>query len=175
MASFFQAFKKNLSMKKQLIAFALFGFFALVTTAAQAQALGSNYKTAAGIKFYPGAISVKHFTSKDVALEGLASFWNYGFRFTGLYEYHGDFKNAAGLKWYVGPGAHVGFWNSDWKDRYPGRASGIMIGVDGVLGIDYKIKDAPINLSLDVQPSFNIVGYTYFDVWGGLGIRYTFK
>lgn len=69
-------------MKKQFIVFALIGFFALVTTAAQAQALGSNYKTAAGVKFYPGALSVKHFTSKDVALEGLASFWNYGFRFT---------------------------------------------------------------------------------------------
>jgi hypothetical protein len=107
-------------------------------------------------------------------LEGLASFWNYGFRFTGLYEIHGDINGAPGLKWYVGPGAHVGFWDNDWKWRYPDREDGVSIGIDGVLGLDYKIKGAPINVSIDWQPYFDIVGYTHFGSWGGLGIRYTF-
>src|SRR5215213_4436515 len=155
-------------MKKALIAaLALI----LMSTQANSQSMGQSYRTALGVKFWPGAISVKHFVRDNRALEGLGYFWNYGFRFTGLYEIHGDINGAPGLKWYVGPGAHIGFWNNDWKRRYPSREDGVAIGVDGVLGLDYKIKGAPINLSIDWQPSFNIVGYTYFSSWGGLGIR----
>jgi hypothetical protein len=67
-------------------------------------------------------------------------------------------------------------WNNRWKDAYPTRESGVAIGVDGVLGLDYKINGAPINLSLDWQPSFTFSGYSYFEGgWGGLGIRYTIK
>ncbi len=48
--------------------------------------------------------------------------------------------------------------------------------MDGVLGLDYKIKGAPINVSIDWQPSINFVGYGRFESgWGGLGIRYTLK
>lgn len=136
---------------------------------------GSSYQTAIGVKFYPGAITLKHFTSKSIALEGLGYFFNYGFRLTGLYEIHGEIPGAAGLRWYAGPGAHIGAWNDKWKDVFPGRADGIAIGIDGVLGLDYKVNDIPLNLSLDWQPSFNIVGYNYFEGgWGGLAIRYTF-
>ena len=67
-----------------------------------AQSMGSSYQTAVGIKFWPGAISVKHFISDNNALEGLANFWDRGFRLTGLYEIHGDINDVEGLKWYVG-------------------------------------------------------------------------
>jgi hypothetical protein len=148
----------------------------LFSFAANAQPNGSSYQTAVGVKFYPGAITLKHFTKSNTALEGLAYFWNYGFRFTGLYEIHGEIEGAEGLRWYVGPGAHIGFWNNDWKDRYPGRDHGVAIGIDGVVGLDYKISGAPLNFSLDWQPSFNFVGYSYFEGgWGGFAIRYTFK
>jgi hypothetical protein len=129
----------------------------------------SSYTTAVGVKFYPGAISVKHFVGDNKAVEGLAYFWNRGFRVTGLYEIHFDINDVAGLKWYIGPGAHVGFYGS----KYGGGTS---IGVDGVLGLDYKIQGAPINLSLDWQPSFefaNNYGNGFTGGWGGFGIRYT--
>lgn len=146
-----------------------------VMAGANAQSMGSDYQTALGVKIYPGAISLKSFTQDNVALEGLAYFWDNGFRFTGLYEIHGDITGVDGLKWYVGPGAHVGFYNDHWKKEYPGRDGGVAIGVDGVLGLDYKISGAPINVSLDWQPSFNIIGHSYFEGgWGGLGVRYTF-
>jgi len=160
-------------MKKLIIA--VFLFTALtISQYSFGQAMGSDYRTALGVKFYPGAITIKHFTQPDRALEGIASFYNYGFRFTGLYEIHGDIDGAPGLKWYVGPGAHIGAFNDDWDHKYPERNGGFQIGIDGVLGLDYKISGAPINLSLDIQPFFNIASYAYFDVWGGLGIRYTF-
>lgn len=140
-----------------------------------AQSMGHDYTTAIGVKIYPGALSVKHFVRNNRAIEGLGYFYNYGFRLTGLYEIHGDINGAPGLKWYVGPGAHIGAWNDKWKKDYPGREDGLQLGIDGVLGLDYKFNGAPINLSFDWQPSFNFVGYNYFEGgWGGLGIRYTF-
>ncbi|MBC7849959.1 MAG: hypothetical protein H7Y31_09485 [Chitinophagaceae bacterium] len=148
----------------------------ICTVSANAQPEGSSYKTAIGVKFYPGAITLKHFTRTNRALEGLAYFWEDGFRFTGLYEIHGDINGAPGLKWYVGPGAHIGFWSDKWKDRWPDRDNKVALGIDGVLGLDYKIKGAPLNLSIDWQPSFNLIGYSYFESgWGGFAIRYTFK
>jgi hypothetical protein len=138
------------------------------------QNLGSDYKTALGVKVYPGAVSVKHFLNKN-AVEGLGYFSSDGFRLTGLYEVHGNIAGADGLKWYIGGGGHVGVWSDAWKNKYPNRESGAAIGVDGILGLDYKIKGAPLNLSFDWQPSFNLIGYNYFEGgWGGLAIRYTF-
>jgi hypothetical protein len=152
------------------------GFVCITATvSAQKMALGSGYKTAIGVKYYPGSITVKSFTKSNVALEGLVSFWEDGMRFTGLYEIYGDINGAEGLKWYLGPGAHLGFWNDNWKNKYPERDAGVMFGIDGVIGLDYKIKGAPIDVSLDWQPSFNFVGYNYFEGgWGGIGIRYAF-
>ena len=137
--------------------------------------MGDSYQTAVGVKFWPGAISVKHFIQDNAALEGLASFWDHGFRFTGLYELHGDISGAPGLKWYVGPGAHIGWYNGGWyHGDYYYRDGGLSLGIDGVLGLDYKINGAPIALSLDIQPYLELINHTYVDVWGGLGVRYTF-
>jgi hypothetical protein len=134
-----------------------------------------SYTTALGVKFYPGAITLKHFVSDKNALEGILSFWDRGFRITGLYEIHGNISGAPGLKWYIGPGAHIGVYNNKYyKDGYE---SGGAFGIDGVLGLDYKFRDAPINLSLDWQPSFEF-GDKYESGfsgnWGGFAIRYTF-
>jgi hypothetical protein len=159
-------------MKKiLLVSIVLFGAFSLK---AQQMNTGSDYKTALGVKVYPGAISLKHFVSKN-AIEALGYIYSDGFRLTGLYEVHDNISGVEGLKWYVGGGAHLGIWSDAWKNKYPYREGGLAIGVDGVLGLDYKIKGAPLNLSFDWQPSFNLIGYNYFEGgWGGLAIRYTF-
>jgi len=136
---------------------------------------GSDYKTALGVKVYPGALTVKHFFKPNTAIEGLGYFSSDGFRITGLYEKHFDIDGIDGLKWYVGGGGHMGVWSDSWKTKYPAREGGMAIGIDGVIGLDYKIKGIPLNLSFDWQPSFNIIGYNYFEGgWGGLGVRYTF-
>jgi hypothetical protein len=136
---------------------------------------GTDYKTALGVKVYPGAVSVKHFIQPNVALEGLGYISSDGFRLTGLYELHYNLGDVEGLKWYIGGGGHMGIWSDSWKTKYPTREAGLAIGIDGVIGVDYKIKGAPLNLSFDWQPSFNIIGYNYFEGgWGGLGVRYTF-
>jgi hypothetical protein len=143
-----------------------------------AQSMGRTYKTALGVKFSPGAVSLKHFTRANpkMALEGLGYFWDYGTRLTALLEFHQPISGAPGLQWYVGPGAHLGFWNTRWKDRYR-RDGGTYFGVDGVLGLDYKFNKAPINASVDWQPSFSFgdgEGYGFLGNWGGISLRYTF-
>lgn len=144
----------------------------VVTISLQAQSKSANsstYRTALGVKVWDGGgISFKHFLHDRGALELIGYFWNRGSRITGLYEIHGPISGASGLQWYIGPGAHIGFYN----DRY---GNGSFIGLDGVLGLDYKFKGAPINISLDWQPSFEFGDNRGFvGSWGGLGVRYTF-
>ena len=152
---------KYLKIKLSLLAL-LFVF------ASNAQNNSSSYKTAVGVKFYPGALTVKHFVKETAALEGILYFSNKGFRFTGLYELHYDLLQVEGLKWYIGPGAHIGFYNDKYYD------GNTFIGIDGILGIDYKIKGAPLNLSLDWNPSFEFGESAGFNSYGGLAVRFAF-
>ncbi len=141
--------------------------FILVSTLSFAQE-GNGYTTALGVKFYPGAISLKHFVAPKNAIEGLAYVYDEGFRFTGLFEVHGDIPNAKGLMWYAGPGLHVG----SYKTKFGGGGS---FGVDGVIGLDLKISGAPLNFSLDWQPSVEFASNSrkgFAAGWGGLAIRY---
>ena len=99
--------------------------------AASAQSMGSSYGTALGIKAWGdgGGISIKSFIGGNQALEGIGYFWDRGSRVVGLYEFHSDFSGDPGLKWYVGPGAHIGFYNNNFYDnRYPdGNGSGSFV------------------------------------------------
>ena len=154
-------------------------FVLFFTVAMQAQSRSTNsstYKTALGVKVWDGGgISLKHFFDKNAG-ELIGYFYRHGFRLTGLYEIHGDFADARGLKWYIGPGAHIGFYDGGYYHRgyyYPDNHA--QVGVDGVLGLDYKFRGAPINMSLDWQPAFEFGdGGGFYGSWGGLGIRYTF-
>ena len=148
-------------------------------TAAMAQNETSSYTTALGVKLWGdgGGITFKQFVASNRAVEGIGYFWRGGARITGLYEFHFDFDGAPGLKWYAGPGAHVGFYNGNYHYyNYPdGNGPGSYFGIDGVLGLDYKFTGAPINLSLDWQPSFEFGAYRgFYSGLGGLAIRYTF-
>jgi len=158
-------------MRKLIILSVIVLFLTTMSASAQTQYNTSqSYTTALGLKYYPGAISLKHFINSNTALEGLLYFWSPGLRITGLYEIHGDIEAVEGLKWYIGPGAHIGFYNHD----YGGGAS---FGLDGVLGLDYKFEGAPINVSLDWQPSVefgNNYNSGFTGNWGGIGIRYAF-
>lgn len=132
---------------------------------------GADYTTALGVKLWDGAgISLKHFGADNRAIEAIGYFYRRGVRITGLYEIHFDLEGAPGLKWYIGPGAHVGFYNNKYYDE-----NKVVLGIDGVLGLDYKINNAPLNISLDWQPSYEFAdGFGFRGNWGGLGVRYTF-
>ncbi len=144
--------------------------FFVISVVALAQA---QYKQAIGIKF-PGGFSAtyKNFITNKNAIELQATFWTKGVRFAGLYEFNFAIEGAEGLNWYVGPGVHFGVWNTENKIAYNTSSD---LGIDGILGLDYKLKNTPINISIDWQPSISILGNTGLSPsLGGLAIRYTF-
>jgi len=157
----------------------IFLFLGVAFNDLSAQEVTSEYKTSFGIKSLPGGLSYKHFIKEDHALEGLFYFDRQNTRVTGLYEFHYPIYNVLeGLKWYIGGGAHISKWTNIYKSRNPTRTNNnqLGIGLDGVIGVDYKVDALPINISFDWQPSLNILGYTYYEglTWGGVAIRYTF-
>lgn len=154
------------SMKNLLLL--SFVLICLLPNNAKSQSLSETYDFAIGVKMYPGAITLKKSIGDDKYLEGIAAFWKRGVRTTVLYEVQAPLFDVDGLNWYYGGGAHAGFYNSKY---YEGTT---LLGIDGVLGIDFKIKGAPINLSIDWQPSFEFGNGSGFEGWGGLGVRIAF-
>jgi len=143
-------------------------FAVLLSISASAQ----NYKTSLGLRAgVPYGLSLKHFMSRSVAVEGiLASRWQ-GFVATALLEKDAPTGSYPNLHWFWGVGAHIGFWDSN---PYV-NTTGSVVGIDGILGLEYTFDEIPLNLSLDLLPSVNIFGSTG---WGGingaLSIRYVF-
>jgi hypothetical protein len=148
-------------------------FAAVFSFGTTAQSLGTSYKTALGVKVFDGAgITLKSFVTNNNALEFIGFFNRHSSRITGLYEIHGNISGAPGLRWYVGPGAHISFYGNNNRNRFDNYAAA---GLDGVLGLDLKINKAPLNFSIDWQPSFEFGEYRAFlGNQGGLAIRYTF-
>ena len=151
----------------------------LITTACYSQEStittgAPQYQSAIGAKISGGvAVTYKQFVANTKALEAEAMFFSEGIRLVGLYEFHFyNIPGVDGLSWYVGPGAHVGFYRP--RDKSFNTAADI--GIDGVIGLDYKIKNIPINLSLDWQPSISLVGNAgLMPQFGGLAIRYVLQ
>jgi hypothetical protein len=120
-------------------------------------------------------VTIRHFINEDDALEGiLASRWQ-GFIITGLYEKEKWMGKYPGLNWFWGGGAHIGFWGQGENPYLTSANGGSVIGIDGVVGIEYTFDDFPVNLGVDLLPSINLIGVTG---WGGingaLSIRYVF-
>jgi hypothetical protein len=135
-----------------------------------------DYNTGIGLRGgFSNGLTIKHFISSKSALEGIfASRWR-GLEITGLYEVHNRAFNSEQLKWFIGFGGHVGFWNGDYaKWGTPGIAYTV-IGVDGILGIEYSFREFPVNIGVDWKPAFNFVGYTGFWADGGaVSLRFIF-
>lgn len=149
------------------------GLFLTLSASAQ------DYKTALGFRGGLGyGLTIKHFTSETVALEGIfATRWN-GFYFVGLWEKQASIKDVDGLSWFYGVGGHLGSWNGENNSWFgdPNQGQTVVIGVDGILGLEYTIPNAPINFQLDYKPAFNFVGYQGF--WGdtfALSVRFAIK
>ncbi len=142
--------------------------FAILTITMLSLSIASaqDYKWAVGARFggEMGGATVKYNLDGVNALEGmLASPWNDGFVGTVLYERHIPVI-AEGFHFYYGGGGHIGEWHHKFS-----------IGVDGIIGLEYRIINAPLALSLDYKPVFNIAEKPKFymaDI--ALGVKVTF-
>jgi len=155
-------------MKKILVIL----LFTLASTGIYAQ----SYDNAVGVRggLYSG-FTYKHFLTDTQAVEAiLHSRWN-GWAAVGLLEYHTDIPDVDGLYWFYGYGAHVGFYDDYYTGWYDDGSTYAVVGIDGIVGIEYQIPQAPITVGLDWKPYFNLIGYTHFFGDGGaLSVRFTF-
>ncbi len=139
-------------------------------------AAAQDYNTGVGLRGgLSQGLTIKHFLGEKAAVEGLLSTRWAGFDITGLYEIHNQAFEVDHLRWYYGGGAHIGFWNGDNVSWGTAGESYTVIGIDGILGIEYSFSEAPINIGLDWKPAINLVGYNSF--WGdggAISIRYIF-
>lgn len=158
-------------MMKKLL-FTLIAATALLVSTTDVKAQG--YKNAIGGRFGDAnGISFKTGLNNSAMLELIANFRSNKsvdyFRITGLYEVYNPINGAEGLNWYYGGGATIG------SVKAKGYDGDIYLGANGVIGLDYKFRGAPINLSLDWVPTLQLTPNTDFysgDV--GLGVRFTF-
>jgi hypothetical protein len=156
-------------MKKKIIILTV--FFAI-----SIGSLAQTYRTSAGVRgAFVSGISVKHFIDDHAALEGILSAGVWGGGLTGLYELHAPAFDVKHLYWYYGGGGHLATWNSDFPGVDYKEGSHMVIGLDGILGLEYEIEEIPITISADWKPTFNLTGYPGFWGYGGaISIRYTF-
>jgi len=134
-----------------------------------ARAIGGRFGVANGITY-------KHFLNDSHAIDGIVNFQGNRsftiFKVLGLYEIHQPiaFIDVEGLRWYYGFGGGLGGYR--YKDT---DASGLAWSFDGVVGLDYKIPTAPINLSLDWKPTMELTPESGVRFDGiGLSIRFVF-
>lgn len=138
------------------------------TSTIQAQ----SYKTGIGAKFgFYNGVTVKHFLAPSSAIEGVAQFRWGGAIITGLYEWQQPIYSAPGLDYYVGAGAHIGFFD---EDEYKWAHESSVFGLDVAVGMEYTFPTAPFTIGLEYKPAFNLVGDTH--IWGdGLGLSLRFN
>lgn len=144
---------------------------AVLSIGAQAQ----SYKSAIGLRGGdPSGVTFKTFITNTNALELIAGtgYWGHNFSITGYYQWQKPTGWTPNLDWFIGPGAHVGFWNDYYKTSYN---TGILIGVDGIIGLEYTLDDIPLNFAFGMGPTFQLTSGPGWYYWnGGLAVRYVF-
>lgn len=161
-------------MKKVFIAL-LFPAAMFVAQRSSAQ----DYKTALGVRLSSSpatinnSISLKHFLTEQSAVEVLFSFGE-PLGLGALYELHKPLS-AAGMTWFYGGGGYLAF-GKEFNATKNVEETHTLFGAQGVLGLDYKFTNLPLNLSLDWKPELNIVSDINFEPAAiGITARFTFK
>jgi hypothetical protein len=129
----------------------------------------------------PTGLSLKVFTAQTQAFDFTLGFWNDYTNISAMYEIHNSFNDLGSLNtyknqltWYYGPGAHIGSWNSNHYAAGESHTNSIFLGVDGVIGTEWKAPEIPLAISLDIRPGINLIGGVGFFLQSELGVRYTF-
>jgi hypothetical protein len=149
-------------MKRTLIPSLLFLSALLFSTRSQAQ----EYKMAIGVRLSSAqatvnnSVTFKYFMNESHALEAMLSFDPGAVGV--LYEVHKPL-GAAGFQWFFGGGGYAAFKGDN------------VLGAMGIVGLDYKFQQIPLNLSLDWKPELNLVNNVNFQAAAvGLSVRFAF-
>ena len=135
-------------------------------------------------------ITGKVIKDNKTAIEGTLGFRKGGVQLYTLLEMYKMLDKSTNQSWflYFGGGAHFGYingynrvrrWSNStgyyWEEE---RASGVVFGLDAVMGLEYKLPVTPLAFFFEFKPmaelqSFNKVRVNFWDV--GIGIVYRFN
>jgi hypothetical protein len=174
LALFFIQFREKQIAMKKIILFSILS----VITMSSLQAQDAGYKTALGVRLsssnamVSNSVSLKHFVSSKMAIEGLLSFGD-PLAIGALVEIHNPLS-ATGLSWYYGAGGYIGFLKTENPNTQKTNTDA-NFGAQGIIGLDYKFSNIPLNISLDWKPELNIVSTINFEPAAiGFTARFTF-
>ena len=148
------------------------GIGSLTTLSAQ------DYKTALGVRLSSSnamqnnSISIKQFINPTTAIEGLFTFGD-PLALGALLEFHKPLS-ASGLRYFYGAGGYISFIKSVNVNTQK-TSTDANFGAQGIIGLDYKFNNIPLNISLDWKPELNIVSEINFEPAAiGFSARFTF-
>lgn len=154
------------------------GMITATSATAQDESLNPGYRTALGVRLSSSnamqnnSVSLKQFITPRVAIEGLFTFGD-PLALGALVEFHKPLS-ASGLNYFYGAGGYVGFVK-EVNTNTQKTVTNTNFGAQGVIGLDYKFNNIPLNLSLDWKPELNIVNDINFEPAAiGFTARFTF-
>jgi hypothetical protein len=158
---------KTNTMQNKRFSILLVLALALSTTLASAQAYKSSLGLA--VDFGGGTLvgpGFKTFFSEKMGVAAEVGFLQGAVGITGLFQHHGNFPNAKGLKFIAGGGSTLVFAN--------GGGSEFLLRA--TTGLDYKIDKAQLAMNFEWRPAFSLsAGGGIIPGRFGFGIRYVLK
>lgn len=125
--------------------------------------MAQKYRTAAGVRLESDrfGLTLQQKLHEQGTIEGIVQIGSREYSGTALYEWHFPMLGKR-FNYYLGAGGHLG----NLKD------SGVFTGVDGILGIEYKVNGLPFLLSADVKPAVHINHEDWIHLSSGVSVRY---
>ena len=148
-----------------------FFFLALFAVATQC-VFAQGYSQSVGIRAgWSSGLEYRFYTDDSNSYKFLLSGRNRGLQAHALKEFHQYdlFSFSNQLVFVYGFGIHVGF--ERWNEWYaaPGRSwydtrSSLIVGGDGLAGLEYIFDELPISAGIEVKPFFDILGKKPFRI-----------
>lgn len=136
---------------------------ALLVLGAASASQAQKYRTAAGIRLggdeFGATLQQRVF--EKTTLEGIALVGSREYSGTVLYQRHFPMLGKR-FNYYMGGGGHIG----NLKDH------GVFTGLDGIVGVEYKVNGLPFLLSADVKPALHFGHEDWVNLATGISIRY---
>lgn len=159
-------------MKKIIVVLLVSGAALLNTANAQGYKTGLGVRLSSSNAMQNNSVSFKQFISEKTAIEALFTFGD-PLALGALLELHKPLA-AEGLSWYYGGGGYIGFVKK-LNTTTNKETTDPNFGAQGVIGLDYKFNNIPLNISLDWKPELNLVNDINFEPAAiGFTARFTF-
>lgn len=123
-----------------------------------------DYENAIGLRLgISNGITFKHRLAERNMFEFIFASRFRGMSLTGLYERQliSDLFGFENFNAFAGFGGHLGRYDgveTTWANK-TGKYT--VIGVDGIIGLEYNFSKFPINVSVDWKPYAEIIGFSF--------------